>query len=298
MRAVAAYLLVAFLGAQSRSTPPAPLGKLVDAGGYRVHLYCTGRGSPTVVITGAGASFDWALVQPEVAADTQVCTYDRSGTAWSDPGPPDGCSSRVHELHTVLRNAGVAGPVILVGHSLGALVARLYAATYPGQVAGVVIVDHATGFAANNVSLPAQGRLAPGSPVVGDRVPAGEAAFHKLPPRAFALHEWANGLPGAAAVRRSTPTVMPACEKDIDDRTRGVERPLGNTPLVVLHTNPGDPLGQSPYMRLQRTLAGLSGNSVTIQAEQSSHYIMLDRPDLVIAATRRVVAAVRGHRRL
>ena len=298
MRAVAAFFLVALHGAQALSTTPVPLGKLVDAGGYRVHLYCTGRGSPAVVVTGAGASFDWALVQPEVAKDTQVCTYDRSGTAWSDPGPPDGCSSRVHELHTVLRNAGISGPVILVGHSLGAMVTRLYAATYPAQVAGVVIVDHATGFAANNVSLPTQGRLAPSSPVVGDRVPAGESAFQKLPPRAFALHEWSNALPGAAAVRRSTPTVMPACEKDIDDRTRGMERPLGNRPLVVLHTNPGDPLGRSPYMQLQRMLAGLSGNSVTVQAEHSSHYIMLDRPDLVIAAIRRVLAAVRGNTRL
>src|SRR5690348_800010 len=74
-----------------------PIGKLVDVGGYRVHLYCIGSGSPAVVITGAGYSFDWGLVQPEVAKFTQVCAYDHSGVTWSDPGPTDSCSLRVHE---------------------------------------------------------------------------------------------------------------------------------------------------------------------------------------------------------
>src|SRR5262249_1962460 len=66
---------------------PAPLGKLVEIGGHRMHLYCTGSGSPTVMLLGAGFSFDWALVQPEVARFTNICTYDVSGTAWSDPAP-------------------------------------------------------------------------------------------------------------------------------------------------------------------------------------------------------------------
>ena len=66
---------------------PQPLGTLVDVGGYRIHLYCIGRGSPTVMIVGAAFSFDWGLVQPEVAKFTRVCTFDPSGTAWSDPPP-------------------------------------------------------------------------------------------------------------------------------------------------------------------------------------------------------------------
>src|SRR6266481_6385300 len=105
----------------AKQNPPPPLGKLIDVGGYRVHLYCTGTGSPTVVILGAGYSFDWGLVQPEVAGFTQVCTYDHSGTAWSDPGPKDSCPLRVNEVHMALKNAGIVGPYILVGHSLGGL---------------------------------------------------------------------------------------------------------------------------------------------------------------------------------
>jgi pimeloyl-ACP methyl ester carboxylesterase len=122
---------------------PPPLGKLIDVGGYKVHLYCTGAGSPTVVIVGAGYSFDWGLVQPEVASITQVCAYDHSGIAWSDDGPADSCALRVREIHEALKNAGIKGPYVLVGHSLGAVVARLYAGQYPNDVAGLVFVDHA-----------------------------------------------------------------------------------------------------------------------------------------------------------
>src|SRR5579864_2710829 len=129
--------------AQSNRIVPAPLGKLIDVGGYRVHLYCIGAGSPAVVIVGAGYSFDWGLVQPEVATFTQVCSYDHSGIGWSDSGPKDSCSLRVSEVHTALKNAGIKGPYVLVGHSLGGLVARVYVGQHPDEVAGIVFVDHA-----------------------------------------------------------------------------------------------------------------------------------------------------------
>src|SRR5436309_10547116 len=129
--------------ATTAQNSPSPLGKLVDVGGYRVHLYCMGTGSPAVVIVGAGFSFNWGLVQPEVAKFTQVCSYDHSGIGWSDSGPKDSCSLRVSEVHIALKNAGIQGPYVLVGHSLGALVARLYAGQYPDEVAGMVFVDHA-----------------------------------------------------------------------------------------------------------------------------------------------------------
>ena len=125
---------------------PAPLGTLVDAGGYRVHLYCTGSGNPTVVVAGGGFSFDWGLVQPKISPLTRICTYDPSGMAWSDPFPgrqTPTCTDRVAELHEVLHRASVSTPVVLVGYSIGGFYARIYAARYPEDVAGMVIVDHA-----------------------------------------------------------------------------------------------------------------------------------------------------------
>ena len=129
--------------AQTGNAASPPLGKLIDVGGYRVHLYCAGNGGPPVIIAGGGYSFDWGLIQPEVAKFTEVCAYDHSGIGWSDSGPADSCGLRVDEIHTALRNAGFKGPYVLIGYSLGALVVRLYAAQYPNEVAGVVFVDHA-----------------------------------------------------------------------------------------------------------------------------------------------------------
>ena len=129
--------------ADTPQNPPPPLGQLVDVGGYRVHLYCTGTGRPSVVIVGAGYSFDWGLVQSEVAKFTQVCVYDHSGIAWGDGGPKDSCSLWVTEVHAALKSAGIKGPYVFVGHSLGALVARTYAGRYLDEVAGIVFVDHA-----------------------------------------------------------------------------------------------------------------------------------------------------------
>ncbi len=143
--AILSLLPIPVLGqsaATAQNSPP-PLGKLVDVGGYRVHVYCTGTGDPAVIIVGAGFSFNWGLVQPEVAKFTQVCSYDHSGIGWSDDGPADSCSLRVNEVHTALKNLGIKGPYVLVGHSLGGLVARVYAGQYPDEVAGMVFVDHA-----------------------------------------------------------------------------------------------------------------------------------------------------------
>jgi pimeloyl-ACP methyl ester carboxylesterase len=123
-----------------------PPGQLVDVGGYRLHIQCAGKGSPTVVLdTGLGSTaLYWGKVAPEIARDTRVCTYDRAGYGWSDPGPePRSSEQIVKELHTLLKNAGEPGPFILVGWSFGGFTARLYPRLYPGEVAGVVLVDSA-----------------------------------------------------------------------------------------------------------------------------------------------------------
>jgi pimeloyl-ACP methyl ester carboxylesterase len=127
-------------------TYPAP-GQMVDVGGYKLHIYCMGdvsEGSPTVILDHVGAAnvAQWALVQPAVATTTRVCAYDRAGFGWSDPGPsPRDAQQNVRELHTLLTNADIPGPYVLVGHSFGGNVAQLYTATYPDAILGLVLVD-------------------------------------------------------------------------------------------------------------------------------------------------------------
>jgi pimeloyl-ACP methyl ester carboxylesterase len=117
----------------------------IDIGhGRRLNLYCTGRGTPTVIFeAGRGEqAWDWRLVHPAVARVTRACVYDRAGYGFSDPSARAGTAANaVDDLHALLRKAGIATPVTLVGHSYGGLVSQLYAYTYPREVGGLVLVD-------------------------------------------------------------------------------------------------------------------------------------------------------------
>jgi pimeloyl-ACP methyl ester carboxylesterase len=289
---VGAFTLLLLIAgqAQNAGTPP-PLGKLVDVGGYRVHLYCIGNGSPTVVITGAGYSFDWGLVQPAVAKFTRVCAYDHSGVTWSDPGPTDSCSLRAGEIHTALTNAKISGPYVLVGHSLGGLVSRFYAAKYPSEVAGMVIVDHA--FLMKRPP-PVSGAVPPPPPPTSAPRPDPNRGFEKLPAQDYQLHVWANSLPGFTKRMDRNFAMVPECTSDVEAATRNQPTPLSDKPLIVLSTSNSAPA----YVDFQSKLASLSSNSRQIVAENSSHYIIVDRPDLVISAIRGVVTAAQNHTKL
>ena len=122
-----------------------PQGQLVDIGGFRLHLNCIGRGTPTVVMDAGGCapSITWGLVPAEIAKFTRVCTYARAGLGWSDPNPRISRTSQqsVDELHLLLTKAGINPPYLLVGHSLGGVTMRLYASQYPEDVVGLVLVD-------------------------------------------------------------------------------------------------------------------------------------------------------------
>src|SRR5438477_7732640 len=235
----------------TNQNPPTPLGKLVDVGDYRVHLYCTGTGSPTVVIVGAGFSFNWGLVQPEVARFTQVCSYDHSGIGWSESGPKDSCSLRVSEVHTALKNAGIKGPYVLVGHSLGGLVARLYAGQHPDELAGMVFVDHAF-----HPAFPSIPRVSPPAPPPMTVAPGGggiesDPNFSKLSSRDRELHLWAMPLTRNQMALQANHEMMPECVAQADAIAKEHSHPLGDKPLVDVSTD--EALGPD-YAKLQTEL--------------------------------------------
>ncbi len=119
-------------------------GKLVDIGSHRLHIYCTGEGSPSVIIDSGigGFSLEWIKVQHNLSNDVRVCSYDRAGYGWSDPGPRPRTTARIaRELHTLLTEAEIPGPYVLVGHSFGGYNIRYFASEYPDLVAGLVFVD-------------------------------------------------------------------------------------------------------------------------------------------------------------
>jgi pimeloyl-ACP methyl ester carboxylesterase len=290
--------------ADTAQNPPAPLGKLVDVGGYRVHLYCTGTGSPTVVIVGAGFSFNWGLIQPEVAKFTQVCSYDHSGIGWSESGPKDSCSLRVSEVHTALKNVEIKGPYVLVGHSLGGLVARVYAGQYPDEVAGMVFVDHALGFPLMLRSLSPGGKSPPPPiPSTGDVVGPigkpmgieGDPNFSKLSARDRELHLWAMSQTRNQTALRTNMETSQECTTEADAILKEHIHPLGDKPLVDVST---DEFRTPEYDEFQTKLLSLSQNSKQIVAAKSGHFIIIDRPDVVTDAISQVVQSVRKNAKL
>jgi len=289
----------------------APLGRLVDVGGYRVHLYCTGQGSPTVMIVGAAFSFDWQLVQPEVAKFTRVCTFDPSGTAWSDPfrvastsAMPNPtsmprvtptCADRVDEIHRLIERAPVEAPYVLVGFSVGALWERLYAAKYPNNIAGIVIVDHAflpkaeadeTRPAAGSTPSPHAPRDGYSPPVLVSKAPIvigfeDDWNFSKLPKRDQELHAWALSQHPIRPNLEMATDCFSEIESEVGERTY----PLGDVQLAVIST-PNEAPG---YRELQAKLMALSRNSEQVVAENSSHMVPIDEPEVITQAIRKIV---------
>lgn len=272
-----------------------PTGQLIDVGGYRVHINCTGQDSPTVIVAGAAFSFDWGLIQPEIAKFTRICTFDPSGTAWSDPFPfshqAPTCRDRVEELHRLLTQAHIDGPYILVGFSTGALWARLLIAEYPANIHGLLIIDHAfLGSSTSNsphISPPKRSYTPPvllSKPPI--RIPYEEDPnFSKLPQHDQELHLWAMSLHPL----RPGETMVKDCDSRIERLSGKQSHPLGDMPLIVIATsNPG-----RGYTQLQTNLLKLSRDSRQIIAQNSSHMVLIDRPDVIIGAIRELVINAR-----
>ena len=285
-----------------------PPGRLVDVGGYRLHLYCVGEGAPTVVLdAGLGGGVpDWSTVQPEVSKFARVCAYDRAGMVWSESGVGPRTSQQVvTELHALLGNAGERAPYVLVGHSIAGLHVQLYAGRYPDEVAGLVLVDSShedqlsrKGMTAIPSFYPALIKAVSPFGVVRlmDLV---DAPSPHMPP----------GVGAARAAVYSHTRSMYSYADEISaiavsmEQVRAAPMRLGDKPLVVLTrgmkeasqagpTEGADQAEQS-WAELQAELARRSSSGRQIVAERSGHYIQFDQPDLVISAIRRVVEATR-----
>ncbi|MCC7360607.1 MAG: alpha/beta hydrolase [Anaerolineales bacterium] len=296
----AGYEAVAARGDAAAFPPP---GQMVDVGGYRLHIQCVGTGGPTVVLDAGlgGTSLDWVLVQPEIGQTTRVCAYDRAGMGWSDSGPgPRTPSENARELHTLLVNAGIEGPYVLVGHSLAGKNVRLFAQYYPDLVAGMVLIDARSeyvdartspdeekGFQSMYAALATVYRVARGvglMRLIGAQV-VGDAALPAETSRAIAL----IGYSPTSMVT----AVAEARERTTDDAQLAAAPSLGDLPLVVLASETNT-TGTANWAEAQQRLAALSTNSSLIVPAGSTHYIHWDHPAVVIDAVRQVVEQAQG----
>lgn len=288
--------------ARERRFHPMP-GRLVDIGGYKLHIYCTSHGSPTVILeAGMGDSFlSWHKVQPETAKFTRVCSYDRAGLGYSDSSPrPRTSRVFVDELHSLLQHAGITGPLVLVGHSMGGFDVRLYATLYRNEVAGMVLVDS---------SHPEQQKRLP--PAINDM----DATW--LREQEFFEFTMPFGLPRLLGFCGNDDAVRAAdCNfhslrenvaelKSISQSAAQTANSgsLGDMPLVVLSHDPDMPQPDLPedlvkptddsWQQMQQELAHLSTRGTQVIAKNSGHYIQLDRPDLVVEAVHSLVNQAR-----
>ena len=275
---------------------PAP-GRLISVGDHRLHLLCKGSAAPAVVIEqGAGElSKYWWPVQDEIAKFAQVCTYDRAGYGWSEPGPlGQSVEDRTHELHTLLSRAGVQGPFILVAHSYGGLIVRDYAREYPGQVAGLVLVDtpdESSIFQKEVLDFYSKARTM--QQVVGLVTRFGVPRFlsHWVPLDRYGF--WLTKPSEYAAVCDDLASLENFPAPMRASKSAGS---LGSLPVIVI--THGQPF-PGPFAVLERNwsegqsrLADLSTNSVLTVAKNSNHMIQHDEPELVVDAIRRMHAAV------
>jgi pimeloyl-ACP methyl ester carboxylesterase len=316
---LAAGVLYQAVGVHRSARRYPPPGEIVSAGGQRLHLVCEGAGSPAVLFEAgiAASSLSWTRVLPGVAAFTRACAYDRPGLGWSEAARTDRSPDRlIDELRGVAAHAAT-GPAVLVGHSFGAFLVLAYAARYPADVAGLVLVDPPTEW---QPLTPERARLlrrgiqashlggalarigvvrgclalltsgAPGAP---------RSVVRLLGPRALRTLEHLVG-----EVRKLPPEIHPVVQALWSDPRcfRGMAEHLGALGAMgdaaARVTTIGDmPLaivsgGDQPeeILAQHRHLVSLSLQGRHIVAEKSGHWIHLDEPDLVVGAIRDVVA--------
>jgi len=302
-------------GRADRAYPPA--GRLVEIGGRRIQLDCRGAGSPTVVLESGLdnlGSLSWALVHDSIATTSRTCAYSRAGIMWSDAAAGAFDSKTVAEdLHAALTTAGERGPFVVVGHSLGGPYALIFTGLYPAEVAGLVFVDashpdqlerlrKATG---NSMEAPT-GMLSAVAALswtgIMRLIPDGGSA--RVPPAAVrAQHAYLSTSLGPALKElKALPVTL---------EVAGQHRQLANRPLVVLTAMAPTPeavlktagLTREQGDRMRVAWKALHDDEATWSTQSrhelvpdATHYIQLDRPDVVIRAVREVIGAVRNGR--
>jgi pimeloyl-ACP methyl ester carboxylesterase len=264
-----------------------PPGELIDLGGYRLHLYCTGTGGPTVILEhGHRATYlDWYLVQPKVAEFNRVCSFDRGGHGWSDLSPrPRVPSAMAEELHTLLRASGERPPYILVGHSFGGLNAIMFAKRFPDEVAGVVLVDSPHPDVLRRAPWRAQLWLRMMRFTMPFGLPRWRGWCEGGPQETLAIKRALMCMPQSIETILHEDASFPAAAREI----RGITS-LGSVPLAVIARDPAKGRNaalEARHSQQQRGAMKLSTNSRFIVAEGSAHDVPLARPDVVVEAVR------------
>jgi len=300
--AVAGFLYENISEARDRRFNPME-GQLVNVGGRKMHIDCTGTGSPVVVLdSGLGDSYlSWRKVEPEIAKFTRVCSYDRSGLGYSDSSSRARTSQVIsEELHSLLQAASIPPPYVMVGHSMGGYDVRVYTSLYRSEIAGIVLVD---------ASHPDQENRFPPElkNLEGSWRREAEFVAYSMPlgiPRLLGLCE-------ESAVARAADCNWHAAEEQLSEIRSFSESAaetaqtgsLSDLPLAVLSHDPDKPSNDLPadlakstneaWEKMQEDLTHLSTRGTQTIAKNSSHYIQVDRPDVVVDAIRKIVGQAR-----
>lgn len=300
---------------RDRAANPPP-GRIYDVNGYAMHIYCTGTGSPTLVLeSGHGEDFTvWGKVQPSLSRVTRTCSYDRAGFGWSDPQP--GERDAIHiadQLHALLMQAGITEPIVLEGHSGGGLFALVYASKYPRDIAGLVLVDAYT-----PSPLPE-----PPFAVALDHHSSAEFAFVKATVALGVARLMGqcdsipSGLEAYAGWIKASECDYPQLDAYVredhalaDSQKEGAHAgPFGNMPVLILSQDTRRAIPAFLSKRItakdwqwygavhdqeQAAYLQLSTRSRRVIATGSGHYIHYDRPDVVIQQTITLVRQIRN----
>jgi pimeloyl-ACP methyl ester carboxylesterase len=302
---------------EDRNPPP---GQLFDVGGYRLHLYVAGEGSPTIILDHSLGGIEGYFLVEELAKLARVCIYDRAGYGWSDRSPHPRTSSQiVAELDTLLTQAGIEPPFILVGNSFGSYNVRLYAHRFPEKVIGMVLTDglHETGMLKMSVQLQAlklffiSGFLMStlGSMLGIIRLLKLCGIFELLKPELRQFSQDSLTIVKRSFCRSQHWITMSREMLNLDNSARQVSRanPLAKMPVVSIKANSFFkpslwtvfiPLRGANQLREQMhiDLCNLSTDCIQIEANQSGHFVWIDQPDVIVDAVKIVLDKVEPSR--